>query len=98
MRKLRNHGSTETFAGVNEGIYEHGPLQDGEFIERAPGIVSATEENHGRHDEAEHQTDVGLLHAAAEGEAASGGEKSDEHGHNRKENGMGHVQVHARAE
>src|SRR6266851_4089154 len=98
MRELGNHRCAQTFAGVNERIYEHGFLQDGEFFERAPRIVGAAEENHRGYDEAEHQTDVRLLHAAAEGEATGRGEKSDEQSHNRKEQGMGHVQVHAGAE
>src|SRR5260370_10937595 len=98
MRKLGNHGSAETFAGVNERIDEHGLLQDRELVQRAPGIVSTAKENHGSDDEAEHQADVGLLHAATESEATGRREKSHEHGHNRKEQGMGHIQVHARAE
>ena len=77
MRKLRDHGAAKTFAGVNERIYEHGFLEDRKFFERAPRIVGAAKENHGRDDQAEHQADVGLLHAAAEGEAAGGGKKSD---------------------
>src|SRR5713226_1254659 len=91
MRKLGNHSSAKTFAGVNERIYEHGFLQDGEFFERAPGIVGAAEENHGCDDEAEHEADVSLLHAAAEGKATGRGEKSHQYGHNRKEQGVGHV-------
>src|SRR2546427_8422049 len=38
MRKLRNHRCAKTFAGVDERVYEHGFLQDGEFFESAPGI------------------------------------------------------------
>src|SRR6266852_5248045 len=71
MRKLGNHCSAKALAGVDEGIYEHSFLEDGEFVQRAPGIVGAAEENHGSHNEAEHQADVGLLHAAAEREATS---------------------------
>src|SRR6266566_4242337 len=98
MRILGNHGSAKTFTGVDEGIYEHGFLQNGELFERAPGVVGAAEENHRRHDEAEHEADVGLLHAAAEGQATGRGEQSDEQCNDRKENGMGHVQVHAGTE
>src|SRR6266852_7000995 len=57
MRELGNHRGAKAFAGVNEGIYEDGFLQDGEFVERAPGIVGAAKKNHGGHDEAEHQAD-----------------------------------------
>ena len=32
MRELGNHRGAKAFAGVNEGIYEDGFLQDGEFI------------------------------------------------------------------
>src|SRR5260370_14500466 len=91
MRKLRNHSSAKALAGVNQPIYEHGSLQDGKLFERAPGIVSAAEENHGRDDEAEHEADVSLLHAAPEGEATGRGEKSHQHGHNRKEQEVAHV-------
>src|SRR5205807_5018123 len=51
MRKLGNHRGAKAFAGVHERIYEHGFLQEGKFLERAPGIVGAAEENHGRDDE-----------------------------------------------
>src|SRR5712692_5997233 len=98
MRKLRDHCRSQTFAGVDKRIYEHGFLEDREFLQGAPRIISATKENHGRNDQAEHQADVGLLHATAEGEATGGGEKSYQHGHNREEEGMGHVQIHAGAE
>src|SRR6266404_257206 len=60
MRELGNHRGAKAFAGVNEGVHEHGFLQDGEFVERAPGIVGAAKKNHGGDDEAEHQADVGL--------------------------------------
>ncbi len=91
MRKLRHHGAAETFARVNQGIHQDGLLKDGEFFERAPGIVGATEKDHGRHDEAEHQADVRLLHAAAEGEAAGRGEKRDQQSHQRKKQRMSNV-------
>src|SRR5258708_13654030 len=61
MGKLGNHRGAKAFAGVYERIYEHGFLQDGEFFQRAPGIVGAPEENHRRNDEAEHEPDVRLL-------------------------------------
>src|SRR5260370_16155007 len=92
MWKLGNHRGAKAFAGVDKGIHEHCFLEDGEFFQRAPGIVGATEENHRRDDEAEHEADVRLLHAAPEREAAGGGERSDEHGHNLKEQGVRHVQ------
>src|SRR2546423_6012672 len=89
MRKLGNHRGAKAFTGVNERIYEHGFLQDGEFFERTPGIVRAAEENHGSDNEAEHQADVRLLHAAAEGESAGGRKKSHENRYERKEQRMG---------
>src|SRR5260370_32260748 len=97
MRKLGNHRCAKTFAGVNEGIDEHGFLQDGKLFESTPRIVGAAEENHGGDNEAEHQADMGLLHAADEREATRRGEESDENCYKREEQGMGHVQVHARA-
>src|SRR5712692_1633584 len=91
MRKLGNHGSAKTLAGVDKRIDKHGFLEDREFLQGAPRIVSATKENHGRNDQAEHQADVGLLHAATEGETAGGGEKSHQQSHNGKEQRMGHI-------
>ncbi len=98
MRELGNHRSAKTFAGVDEGIYEHGFLENGEFVERAPGIVGTAEKDHGRDDETEHEADVGLLHAAAERKATGRGEKSHEQCHKREEQRMRNVEFDARAE
>src|SRR2546423_1735179 len=97
MPKLGNHRGAQAFAGVNERIYEHGFLQNREFFERAPGIVRAAEENHGSDDEAEHEADVRLLHAAAEREATGRREKSHENRYERKEQRMGDVEVNTGA-
>src|SRR5439155_19371640 len=97
MRKLGNHRGAKSFAGVDERIYEHGFLQDGKFFERTPGIVRAAEENHGSDDQAEHQADVRLLHAAAEREAASRRKKSHENRYQRKKQRMGNVEVNTGA-
>src|SRR5437660_11509787 len=97
MRKLGNHGGAKAFAGVDERIYEHGFLQNREFFERTPGIVRAAEENHGSDNEAEHQADVGLLHAAAERETAGRREKSHQRRHKREKQRMGNVEVNTGA-
>src|SRR5437016_7200298 len=97
MRKLGNHRGAQAFAGVDERIYEHGFLQNREFFERAPGIVRAAEENHGSDDEAEHQADVGLLHAAAERETTGRREKSHQRRHKREKQRMGNVEVNTGA-
>src|SRR5437660_276916 len=97
MPKLGNHRGAQAFAGVNERIYEHGFLQNRKFFERAPGIVRAAEENHGSDNQAEHQADVRLLHAAAEREATGRREKSYENRYEREEQRMGDVEVNTGA-
>src|SRR4029077_14867694 len=74
MGELRNESGTQSFAGVDQGVHKHQLLKDGERLERAPGVVCAAEKDHWRHDHAEHQSDVLLIDAASEGEAAAGGE------------------------
>src|SRR5438034_6933626 len=91
MRELRHQRSAQAFARVHQRIDEHRFLHDGELLERAPWIVSATEENHRRHNQTEHQADMGLLHTAAERQAARRGEKSHKQSYGRKQRSEEHT-------
>src|SRR5437879_10301005 len=62
MRKLRHQGGAQSFAGINQWINKHSPLQNMEVTERAPRIVGAAEEDHRSEDHAEHQADMLLVH------------------------------------
>src|SRR5260370_16922920 len=64
MRELGNHRSAKTFAGVDEGIYEHGFLENGEFVERAPAIIGTAEKHHGRNHQTQPHPDSHLLQPA----------------------------------
>ena len=54
MRKLRNHGAAQAFAGVHQRIDEHSFLKNWKVRQRAPRIVSTAEKDHGRNNQAEH--------------------------------------------
>src|SRR5580698_9535458 len=75
MRELGYEGSTQSLAGVDQRIYQDDFLQDGELRQGAPGIIRAAEKDHRSQNHAEHQTDVSLADAAAEGQTAAGREQ-----------------------
>ena len=75
MRHAGHQGAAQSLAGVNQWIDQYDDVQDGEGFQRAPGIIGAAEHHHGREYQAEHQADLGLSHAATEGEAAGRGEE-----------------------
>src|SRR5215470_6458571 len=77
--ELGHQGGAQAFAGVDQGINEHGFLKNGKLLQRAPGIVSAAKKDHGRHDEAEHQADVVLRNATAQRKSAGRRKKRHEH-------------------
>src|SRR5207302_1686586 len=65
MREPWHQHRTQSLTGIDERVDEHSLLQDGELVERAPGIVSTAEKNHWRNHHAEHQSDMLLVYAAA---------------------------------
>jgi hypothetical protein len=75
VRKLGYERSTQSLAGVHEGIHQDDFLQDGKVSQSAPRIIGAAEEDHGSQNHAEHQADVGLIDAAAKRQTAAGREK-----------------------
>ena len=85
MRKLRHKRCAQTFAGIDQRIDQHDFLHDREICQRAPRIVRATEKDHRRHHQREHQADVRLLDAAPERQAAARGKERDEHRHDGEE-------------
>ena len=61
MWVLRHQGGSQALAGIDQRVDENDLLQDWECVQRAPGIVGAAEEDHGRDDHAEHQSYVLLI-------------------------------------
>src|SRR5579859_6769162 len=74
MGELGHQRCPQSFAGIGERVEENNFLQDGELVQRAPGIVGTAKKYHRGQDHAEHQADVLLIYAATERKASAGRE------------------------
>jgi len=67
MGELRGESGPHSLARVHERVDEDDFLQDGKRFQRAPRVVGAAEEDHRGHHHAEHEPDMLLIEAAAQG-------------------------------
>src|SRR6476646_7227046 len=98
MWKLRYQRPTQTLTRVDKWIYQYKFLQQRKMIQRTPGIISATEKNHWRQDQAEHESDVCLINRAAKRKPTACREKRHEQSNCSEAQWRAQIQLHSRSE